>query len=259
MKVLKNPSRKETVEVIQDAIRDGELIILIGSLRGDYRGRASSKLGEGERMVILKPDGALLVHRPYGHSPVNWQPPGSRFEVKIFKNYILIESIRGGPIEKIMLLFSRVDLIVISKLKDEGEFSLYVDENDIRDSIFFEPTLLEDGFRVISREKRLPTGFVDLFGIDKNNRLTVVEIKKKIASKESVIQLKRYIDNLKLDGESDIRGILVASGLSKGCQELIEALGLEYKRVYPKKCYEILQRHRRGDRQEDLSRWLESA
>jgi RecB family endonuclease NucS len=259
MKVLRSPTIEVTVEVVQDAIKKGALIILVGSVQVNYHGRASSKLSVGERVVILKPDGALLVHRPNGHSPVNWQPPGSRFEIRLSEDQIVLESIRVSPSERVKLLFDTVDALLTAKLKDEGEFSLYVDEMDIRDALLLEPNILEEGFRIVSREKRLPSGFVDLTGVDKNHCFTIVEIKKGVAGRDAVTQLKRYIDSIKGEGESNIRGILAATGLAKGCQELVEALKLEFKQISPKTCYTILQKHARThDRQADLNVWLES-
>lgn len=258
MKVFRTPDFRVAVEAIRDGIRNGELIILIGSVKVDYYGRARSKLGVGERLVILKPDGVLLIHRPRGHSPVNWQPSGSRFEVKCLGDALILDAERSAPLERVTLIFDRIELLILSKLRDKAEFSLYVDEHDIRDAIVLEPELLEEGFRVITKEKRLPSGFVDLFGVDKDGRLTVVEIKKGVAGKEAILQLKRYVNALKGEEEADIRGIVLASGLARGCQSLIESLGLEFKRVNPRKCHDALLRHGRIGLQADLSKWFSS-
>ena len=50
----------------------------------------------------------------------------------------------------------------------------------------------------------------------------------------------------------------MASELAKGCHELIESLGLEFKKVYPKKYYEILSVNRKEDAQADLYEWFNS-
>ena len=191
MKVFRTPDFRVAAEVIREGIKNGELIVLIGSVKVDYYGRARSKLGVGERLVILKPDGVLLIHRPRGHSPVNWQPPGSRFEVRCSGESLILDAERGAPLEKVTLTFDRIELLSLSKLRDDAEFSLYVDEHDIRDAIFLEPELFEEGFRIVSKEKRLSSGFVDLFGVDRDGRLTVVEIKKGIAGKEAILQLEK--------------------------------------------------------------------
>ncbi|MEM2122617.1 MAG: endonuclease NucS [Candidatus Bathyarchaeia archaeon] len=251
------PSVKIALEALREGFRKRELAIIIGCLRVDYYGRATSKLGFGERVVILKPDGALLIHRPRGHSPVNWQPAGSRFDVKCLGEKIVIDAERSNPPEKVTLTFDRIDLLILSRLRDEAEFSLYVDEHDIRDALVYEPGLFEDGFHIITKEKKIPSGFVDLFGVDREGRLTVIEVKKGVAGRESVLQLKRYIDDLKGEGETPLRGVILASGLAKGCQRLLESLGLEFKRVDSRRCYEALMRHRGGS-QLDLGKWFVS-
>ena len=41
-------------------------------------GRVRSTLGWGEHIVIVKPDGSMLVHQRVGREPVNWQLPDTR-------------------------------------------------------------------------------------------------------------------------------------------------------------------------------------
>ena len=57
--------------------RDNVLIV-VGCCSVEYSGRARSTLGWGARIVIIKPDGSVLVHQRAGREPVNWQPPGTR-------------------------------------------------------------------------------------------------------------------------------------------------------------------------------------
>ena len=68
----------EAVERIREAIRSKRLLIVVGRMEVSYAGRASSILGSGDRVLMIKPDGSVLIHRPMGYEPVNWQPPGSR-------------------------------------------------------------------------------------------------------------------------------------------------------------------------------------
>jgi RecB family endonuclease NucS len=256
LKIFQHPHIKQAVTVINEALKKKELLVLWGNLSVTYSGRASSKLELGERVVMIKTDGSFLIHRSQGHSPVNWQPPGSKFIIKQFQDNIMIESLRTKPKERIKLSVDRVDLIVISKLQDNGEFSLYVTETDIRDMICFEPQLFEEGFRVILKEKKLQTGFIDLFGVDKENRATIIEIKRGVAGKDAVIQLERYINLLSKEGKTDFRGVLLAFGLGRGCQEMLDSLGLEFKRLYPKRFYEIKSKYEKNSKQKEISEWL---
>jgi hypothetical protein len=127
-------------------------------------------------------------------------------------------------------------------LADSGEFSLYASEEDMQKAILLEPSLLEDGFKPISYEKKVELGFVDVYGVDNNGKLVVVEIKRKTAGKEAALQLARYIDAVKGKANREVRGILVAPNIAKDVQRLLATLGLEFRALDPKKCAETLRR-----------------
>jgi len=130
--------------------------------------------------------------------------------------------------------------LVVSELVDSGKFSLYASEHDMQKAILMEPSILEEGFKPISFEKKVEPGFVDVYGIDSEGRLVVVEIKRRTAGREAALQLAKYIDSMKQKVSREIRGILVAPRLAKGTQRLLDTLGLDFKALDPKKCAEIL-------------------
>ncbi len=66
-----------------------------------YDGRASSTLELGERILIIKSDGSLLVHRPVGYEPVNWQPAGSVFHVQVKDDELEVHGVRQKPRESV--------------------------------------------------------------------------------------------------------------------------------------------------------------
>ena len=90
--------------------------------------------------------------------------------------------------------------------------------------------------------KRQATSEIFFNGVDKDGRFVVIEIKRKTASKEAVLQLARYVDAVKSKVNRDVRGILVAPDIAKGVQRLLATLGLDFKALNPKKCAEILKR-----------------
>jgi len=61
-------------------------------------------VGWGERIVVVKPDGSVLVHQRAGREPVNWQPPGTqvrcRTETDNDTPMFVIYSYRFKPPEK---------------------------------------------------------------------------------------------------------------------------------------------------------------
>ncbi|MEM1566239.1 MAG: endonuclease NucS [Candidatus Bathyarchaeia archaeon] len=237
-----NPNIEEAEKIVKEALSQHKTLLVVGNCWVRYHGRASSKLEPGERILIIKEDGSLLVHRSVGYEPVNWQPPGCIFHTQTRGNVLEIHAVRQKPPEMVQVFFDRVHMVSALSLKDKGEFALYASEEDMQKAILAEPSLLEEDFKPISFEKKVEPGFVDVYGVDKNGRLVVVEIKRKTAGKEAVLQLAKYIEAVKTRTNREVRGILVAPNIARDTQRLLETLGLEFKALNPKKCAEILKR-----------------
>lgn len=240
--VLNKPRIDSAYYAVKSGISKRRTVLIVGNCRVDYDGRASSKLEPGERIVLFKPDGSALVHRPRDYAPVNWQPPGSLFRTRMDDELLRIRIFRRRENEVLEVSFDEVLLVAILDLKDSGEFYLFASEEDMQRAILIEPSLLEDGFRPITAERPVEPGFIDILGVDKDNVLTVVEIKRKAATKEAVLQLKKYMDVFRIDSERSVRGILVAPELSRGAQRMLASLGLEFKALSPQKCAEVLKK-----------------
>jgi len=238
--VFQNPSIVRAKEIIKNGISHRKTLILIGNCWVDYHGRAGSKLFPGERIVIMKEDGSLLVHRSTGYEPVNWQPPGCIFEANLKENVLEVKAIRRKPAETVVVYFDKLYLVSVLDLEDFGEFALHASEEDMQKAILTEPSLIEPGFKPVTYEKKVEPGFMDIYGIDSQGRFVVVEIKRKTAGKEAVLQLARYVESVKSMVNREVRGILVAPSIAKGVQRLLETLKLEFKALSPKKCAEIL-------------------
>jgi len=238
--VLVNPTLLEAERLIKKAFTQRSTLIVVGNCRVKYAGRASSTLEPGERMLVVKADGALLVHRPVGYEPVNWQPAGSIFHVQIKGESLEIRGVRQKPRESVTLMFDSVFLVSSLNLVDSGEFILNASEYDMHKAVLLKPSLLEEGFKPISYEKHIEPGFMDIYGEDKNGKLVVVEVKRKTAGKEAVLQLARYIEAVKTKANRKVRGILAAPRLGKDMQRLLATLGLEFKALEPKKCALVL-------------------
>lgn len=240
--VLPNPELTEAAVAIEKALAQRRMLIVAGMCKVLYSGRAKSTLELGERILIIKEDGSLLVHRPIGYEPVNWQPPGSVFHVQSKADVVEVHAVRQKPRENVRVIFQEVLIVSALSLADSGEFSLYASEKDMHRAILLKPALLEEGFKPISYEKKVEPGFVDVYGVDKKGRLVVVEVKRKKAGKESVLQLAKYIDAIKGKANRELRGVLVAPSLGKGVQRLLISLGLEFKALDPKKCANVLKK-----------------
>lgn len=238
--VIQHPSFRKSLDTIKDCISTHRMLLLVGPCQVDYKGRAESKLGLGDRLLMIKEDGSVLVHRPTGYEPVNWQPSGSIIQTQLLRNGLEIRAIRPKHKEILKLIFNRVDLIVWLSLTDHSDFILHASESDMQQAVMSNPELVEPGFQPITYEKSVEPGFIDVFGRDQHGKLVVIEIKRKTGGRKAVLQLWKYIQSLSIKKTPHIRGILMSPRLAKGAQQLLESLGLEFKVLSPKKCAELL-------------------
>jgi len=240
--VLVSPKTAEAEKTIKEAVSQHKTLLIIGNCWVHYLGRAKSKLEPGERILIIKGDGSILIHRSVGYEPVNWQPPDCIFHILARDNVLEIRAVRQKPAESVKVFFDKIFMVSASSLVDSGEFSLYASEEDMHKAILLKPSLLEEGFRPISYEKKVEPGFVDVYGVDKDGKLVVVEIKRKTAGKEAAVQLAKYLDAIKSKTNREVRGVLVAPNIAKDVQRMLVTLRLEFKALDPRKCAEVLRK-----------------
>jgi RecB family endonuclease NucS len=242
LSVLTLPTLPEAASLIEKSFAQRRTLIVAGTCHVHYVGRASSTLELGERILIIKSDGSLLVHRPVGYEPVNWQPAGSVFHVQVKDEELEVHGVRQKPHETVRVTFNQIYMASSLNLLDSGDFLLHASEDDMHRAILLKPELLEEGFKPISWEKKVEPGFVDIYGEDKNGKLVIVEVKRKTASKEAALQLAKYIEPIKAKVNREVRAVLVAPSLAKDVQRLLVTLGLEYKALDPKTCAEVLKK-----------------
>ena len=239
LEVVRNGSLSEYVEVLRKSIQRKELLIIIGECSVDYTGRSESRLTSGERIVIIKQDGALLIHRPTGYSPVNWQPTTTIIEAKDHSGKLVLTAIRDKPREIVNIYFNRIEMIIHGKLVDRGEFVMYMDELDMRDILFEHPELIEEGLRIKEKEKQVDGGSIDLFGYDKDNRPVIIELKRVTAGREAVLQLYNYVKAYMDKTGVKPRGILVAPSFTSSAIEALNRLKLEWKEIDLRKLWAL--------------------
>ncbi len=239
----------EAAGKVRAGLRGREVIVMTGSMEVFYEGRASSYLGEGERLLIIKGDGSVLIHRPYGYEPVNWQPPGSKIDVKMDDDRLLIEARRMSPREVLRIVFHKVHDVRLYSLSDEAEFAMHATEEEMKKAILLEPSLIENGFKPMEEERRAgESGFIDVFGVDSRGNMMVVEIKRRNATTEDIRQLVRYVESIEKEFGKRPRAIIAAPGIQKTAVRELTVHGVEFKCLTPKKCAEVLRRGKGLDR-----------
>lgn len=240
---------EKAAEKIRDGLRSKALVILVGLMEVFYEGRAASSLGAGERLLVIKQDGSMLVHRPMGYEPVNWQPPGSKVDVALRDGEIVIEARRVSPQEVLRIVLKDVYMVETYRLEDSAEFAMYATEEEMKEAILLEPSLIEEGFKPIEEERRAGrAGFIDILGVDSAGNLIVVELKRRNATAEDVKQLVSYVREIEQEFGRRPRMILAAPGVQRSATRELTAYGVEFRCITPKRCHEILQRGRGLDR-----------
>lgn len=227
-----NPSLEEGYNIIESALRKKAMIHIYSGCTAYYDGRAMSQLAYGERLILIKSDGAFMIHQNYKLDPINWQPPKSRTQVSIKEDKLCLESHRRSPPEKLEVLLYKIRNITYTLLEDYEDLEKVGLEEDMRQMILKHPDLIEKGFRPTSTEYSVESGFIDILGKDKNGTLMILELKSRRAGTTAVKQIRRYLKDFS-DSKEKIRGILVAPSIGEDAKELLEEEGIEFKELKP--------------------------
>jgi len=220
---------------LDDALDRGALVTVFGRCTVEYDGRAASTLGPGDRHLMVKPDGSVLVHTEEGQQPVNWQPPGCTHEVAVEGGRVRVRSERTTPAEELLVEFESVGHAAAFDARDEGEFALSGTEADLRERILADPALVEPGFTPLATERDTAAGAVDVYGEDERGRTVVLELKRRRVGPDAAGQLSRYVEALRreLHADTEVRGILVAPSVTDRARRLLAEQGLEFVALGP--------------------------
>ncbi len=216
---------KEMAEKLNKVKKDKTLII-VGRIVIEYIGRALSYAAEGNRIVILKPDGSLLIHESSNVEPLNWQPPKSIVLFSCIENRLRIRSYRYTPHEEVLIDFIKIDFIkfcniVSTKLMVIGR------ESDIINLITLNPSSILNASIIVGTDVSTPYGKVDILLKDQNENLIVVEVKNEKAGIAAVLQLKRYLEYYTSRGFS-VKGVVIAPSITDEAMAMIVREGITY-------------------------------
>lgn len=230
--LVENPSMEEAAGLIEEYASRAYTLQLNGLCSVNYQGRAKSKLDRGERIVIKKQDSALLVHGPDNYQPKNWQPEVDTWEVEIdgATDDLVLTARRTNPDELVEIRFEDIEFVTVSKMVDKSDLKIRGHEVDIHESIEDDPGLVEEGLKVIERERETPAGFIDVFARDQQDDYVVIEVKRN-PDYNTVLQLQRYVDEIEDEFSGNIRGILVAPKMTEKVLDYLQERGLEFVEV----------------------------
>lgn len=215
------------------SIRDREMVLLLCNCSVEYSGRAVSTLGWGDRLVLVKPDRTVLVHKPDGRNPVNWMPEGTNIEFLVEGDELLLNCDSVNPRESMVVRVRRVLCLESRKLRDGEELVSVGSEADMARRIYDNPSLISESFKPVSREEQTKYGFIDVLGHE-GGVFTVVECKRYKAGLSAVQQLRRYVERLqKMKGVMEVKGVLAAPSITGNAKKMLEDWSYRFVSVEP--------------------------
>ncbi|WP_058367337.1 endonuclease NucS [Haloparvum sedimenti] len=232
---LHDPSHREALWELESVFERGDLITVFGRCEVDYEGRAASELGPGDRLLVLKPDGAALVHTDEQRTPVNWQPPGSEHRASVRDGRLRVRSERENPDEMLTVRFAAVHQLSAMAVTGGRDLDVHGSEADLKRRILDHPDLVEAGFEPVETERDSAAGPMDVFGYDAAGRPVVVELKRRRVGPSAASQLARYVAALEreLGDDEPVRGVLVAPSVTDRAAELLAEQGFDHASVTP--------------------------
>ncbi|MFC7166657.1 endonuclease NucS [Halospeciosus flavus] len=233
-RTLVDPMPTAAADLLDEARETGAVVALFGRCTVDYDGRASGHLGPGDRHVLCKPDGTLLVHDPEGHQPEAWHAAGAEREATVDgTDTLVLRSERDDG--TLVVRFEALAHVAAHTVESTGETEVTGTEEDLRQRVLDDPSLVEAGFRPLAVERETDAGPVDVYGEDAEGRTVAVELKRRRVGPDAAGQLERYVDALERDlhADAEVRGILVAPSVTDRCRQTLAAAGLEFVSLTP--------------------------
>ena len=229
--------------LIKNALRKNESLVFSCRCTVHYSGCSESFLAEGDRIVIIKSDNTVIIHQPTGNNPINYMKPGASFVVEKEKETFKLKCQNLALKEYLDIAISRVFFFNSHKLDDGQSIQIQGTEKDMAEMIYYNPSIIEEGFKPVSMEEQTKYGFIDVFGYDKENTLTIIECKRYSADLSAVQQLRRYVEKIKSSkGVTFVRGILAAPKITANALKMLTDWGFEFKSITPPKYLEKFNR-----------------
>jgi RecB family endonuclease NucS len=202
--------------------------ILVARCEIAYHGRAVTRLGAGDRVILFKTDGSLCVHADKGYKPLNYMPGPTT----VNQDGDVIRVYRPASDESLVIVLHEVFEDSALDLEDEAVLERDGAERQIHVLLERAPETIEAGLVLLERERFTDTGPIDLFCRDTDGRTVVVEVKRTRAVAAHVEQLTRYCERVDLDpAHAPCRGILVAPEIAPQARVMCDARGFDFVAV----------------------------
>ncbi|MFH1255955.1 MAG: endonuclease NucS [Candidatus Diapherotrites archaeon] len=220
-------SLTEAHGLIGTAIKNKEMLLVIGNCYVEYWGRAASKLPKGKRLLMVKGDNSFAIHQNRLLRPTNYMM-NARISCEETDGALLLTAKKTNPREEIKVFFYRVDAIHSHEMQQSNDLRLFGSERELSNQLMNDLSFIEEGLKPLKQESPFRKGVVDILAEDKNGDLVVVEVKRRQADFAAVTQLQRYMKQVEKIKGKKTRGILVAPEIRRNALELLENYGLEF-------------------------------
>ena len=199
--------------------------ILVARCSIRYEGRLVTTLESGDRVILFKDDGSVVVNAVQGAKPINYMPGPTA----VAEDGRTIAITRTATGESLIIDVEDVHADTRYGLEDTAKLIREGREKDIQATIFATPEAIEIGMVGLQRELFTEVGPVDLFCRDADGRTCVIEIKRVRAVAAAVEQLNRYMDEVaKNPSHASARGIIVAPELAPQARVLLDKWGYDF-------------------------------
>jgi len=217
-------------------ISEGKALFLVGRCHIEYWGRSRSLIGAGERFILLKSDGTLLVHAKTGFKPLNWMSAPTDTVAEQTDDGLLIHSQRTKkPFEEMKVWLEAVrEYKSFTDLCDRENLIVRHTEKDMKDYLVKHTHLIDSEFRLKSTEYRTPLGYLDIYG-KIGNKYAVVELKADRAGLPAALQIVRYKQWLEHNLKQSVKAILMAPSANDNAIKILVKEGIEFKKFNIKK------------------------
>jgi endonuclease len=220
--------------------------LIVARCEIQYTGRLNAFLPESVRLLMLKADGTFMVWSDGGGQkvkPLNWMTPPT--VVEDGADVIVVRKRAGRSEDRLEIRLVEVLSDVTHDMGEAAALEKDGVERDLQEALAALPTALGEELRLVRREWPTDIGPVDLMCRDCDDQWVAVEIKR-VATMESVEQLSRYVERIRLDpAMSGCRGILAAQKIRPQVATMADARGFL--------CVEVDLDFLRGAREPDLT------
>lgn len=197
--------------------------IVVARCSVDYAGRLTAHLPEAVRLLMVKADGAVLVHSDAGAKALNYMGgPCSLAETDT--GWHVVHKKTGET-----LTVHIAEVFQDSRHDLGAEPGLIKDGNEKQLQALLEDRIhvFGDGLTLVRREYQTPLGPVDFLCKDADGKHVAVEIKRN-GGIDGVEQLTRYLEFMNRDPLlRPVRGVFAAQVIAPQARVLAEDRGIE--------------------------------